>query len=69
MLVVGKGAASGKEVNFQRCWLPVSRIGLHRRVSKESTAVQSCWTWVKGRLFFLYVVGSGPKGIRPCPSR
>ena len=32
MLVVGKGAASGKRrVNFQRCWLPVSRIGLHRR--------------------------------------
>ena len=54
MLVVGKGAASGKEEGkFSALLAPrqpdwVASQGCR----KESTAVQSCWTWVK-RAFIL----------------
>jgi putative transposase len=44
-----------RRVNFQRCWLPVSRIGLHRRGVERVNCgpkLQSCWTWVK-RAFIL----------------
>ncbi len=41
-----------RRVNFQRCWLPSAGLGCIAGVSKESTAVQSCWTWVK-RAFIL----------------
>ena len=64
-----------RRVNFQRCWLPVSRIGLHRRGVERVNCGPKLLTWVKrafilpirGRLFFLYVhwaIEGAPFGMR-----
>lgn len=47
-----------RRVNFQRCWLPVSRIGLHRRgvervncgpklLDLGEKGVYSSYTWIR----------------------
>lgn len=56
-----------RRVNFQRCWLPVSRIGLHRRgvervncgpklLDLGEKGVYSSYTWLglSGPYTFLY---------------
>ena len=51
-----------RRVNFQRCWLPVSRIGLHRRgVERVNCGPKLLDLGEKGVYSSYYVVGSGPK--------
>ncbi|MVO58917.1 hypothetical protein GO845_00220 [Acinetobacter baumannii] len=56
--------------NFQRCWLPVSRIGLHRRgVERVNCGPKLLDLGEKGVYSSYTLSAAGQKGIRPCPSR
>ncbi|HAW9410277.1 TPA: hypothetical protein JY321_004983 [Escherichia coli] len=59
-----------RRVSFQRCWLPVSRIGLHRRgVERVNCGPKLLDLGEKGVYSSYTLSAAGQKGIRPCPSR
>lgn len=59
-----------RRVNFQRCWLPVSRIGLHRRgVERVNCGPKLLDLGEKGVYSSYTLSAADQKGIRPCPSR
>ncbi|AUN95241.1 hypothetical protein C0099_10065 [Pseudazoarcus pumilus] len=59
-----------RRVNFQRCWLPVSRIGLHRRgVERVNCGPKLLDLGEKGVYSSYTLSAAGQKGTRPCPSR
>src|SRR5690625_7401271 len=55
-----------RTVNFQRCWLPVRRIGLHRRgVERVDCGPKLLDLGAKGAYCSYTVSAAGAKGIRP----